>query len=147
MTTRPRSNSPVACRAFHFAQGMAPLTICTREARRNDLTALIELAQSACEGIEGGPNHEIYRFCWNQRQKDIGRIYRDGLDNALDADNKKVYLVEDISSNPHQLLAAAVVVLPHKNNEDSWETLESWSGPDYARWAHYQTEISQIGRE
>ncbi|KAF8459310.1 hypothetical protein BGX38DRAFT_307 [Terfezia claveryi] len=143
MTSRPRSPYLV-CRQFHF-QGMPGRTIGTRPATLQDLDALAVLAQSAYERCEGGAGHGVYQFCWNKLQNPTV-IYKDDLESVFKDENKQIYVLEDTSPPGHELLAAAIVVFQY-DTEDGWETLGKSYGPEYARWTHYQNEISQMRRD
>jgi len=145
MNSRPRSPYLV-CRQFHF-QGMPGRTIGTRPATLQDLDALAVLAQSAYERYKDGAGHGIYQFCWNNLQHPTV-IYKDDLESAFRDENKQIYVLEDTSPPDHELLAAAIIVFQY-DAEDGWEKLgdSKTYGPEYVRWLHYHSEISQMERE
>lgn len=145
MATTPRPQSPyLTCREFHY-QGMPGRTIGARPATLDDLDNIAMLAQLAYEQGDGA-GHLIYQFCWNSHQENPVLVFKDGLRRALRDENKRVYVYED-TSQEHEILAASIIILAHSHENTQSDTPEIVYGPAYARWTHYQQEVSRMRQE
>lgn len=116
-----------------------------RPATLDDLDTVTVLAQLAYEWNEGGASHCVHQFCWNRHQ-DFAVVFRDGLERSLRDVNKRVYVVED-TSQQHEILAASIIILGHGDDRAQSDTPEIKYGPAYARWTHYQDEMSRMRGE